>query len=132
MNHQTYSIFLDDERSVARIYPKNTKQFIKKMNLITCRSYKEAVALVEKQKKMPTYISFDNDLGQDWKGNVLKEGKDFAEWLIEADLDKKFTFDPTFSFFVHSANVIQSKEIEIKLTNYLRFKYPEWTNSEVF
>ncbi len=118
-----YSIFLDDERMPERIYPKNTEEFMRKNNMIICRSFDAAVALVKDKGNLPVYVSFDNDLGQDEEGNILLEGKDFAQWIIEQDLDGHYEIPEDFSFFVHSANVIQSKEIEIKLNNYLNFKF---------
>lgn len=118
-----YSIFLDDERMPERIYPKNTEKFMADHNMIICRSFDAAVSLVKEKGELPNYVSFDNDLGQDSEGNILLEGKDFAQWIIEQDLDGNYSIPKDFSFFVHSANVIQSKEIEIKLNNYLAFKF---------
>jgi hypothetical protein len=118
-----YSIFLDDERMPSQIYPKNTLDVMENKNMIICRSFEQAVKLVKEIGVLPFYISFDNDLGVDENGDILLEGKDFAQWLIDQDLDGHFEIQKDFSFFVHSANVIQSKEIKIKLNNYLNFKF---------
>jgi hypothetical protein len=117
-----YSIFLDDERMPERIYPKNTDEVMRKYNMVVCRSFEQAVNLIIDKGYFPTYVSFDNDLGQNESGNISLEGNNFAQWMIDQDLDKNYEIPENFSFFVHSANIIQSKEIEIKLNNYLKFK----------
>lgn len=117
-----YSIFLDDERLPSQIYPHNTEEVMQRYNMMICRSFEEATNLVRQKGCAPDYVSFDNDLGQDCDGNPLPEGNDFAQWLIDQDLDGVYPLPEHFSFFVHSANIVQSKEIKIKLDNFLMFK----------
>ena len=63
-------MFLDDIRVPIENYD------------IVVRSYDEAIELV-KQNGIPTFISFDHDLGCDEIGNILKSGYDFAKWLVD-------------------------------------------------
>jgi hypothetical protein len=102
-------LYLDDVRE-----PKNTFDKV-------VRSYEEAVEFVE-QNGIPSYISFDHDLGCNSDGSILKSGFDFAKWLVNTDLDKKHKFPKDFSFNVHSANPIGRNNIESILYNYLEFK----------
>ncbi len=64
----------------------------------------------------PGYVSFDNDLGYG-----LPEGRDFANWLIERDLDVG-GLPPDFNFYVHSQNPVARDAIERKLRAYLMHK----------
>ena len=85
------------------------------------RSFDEAVEFIRKYN-IPQYISFDHDLGCDKDGKLLKDGYDFAKWLIEIDLDNKFNFPNDFEYNVHSANPVGKHHIETILDNYLQFK----------
>lgn len=84
-------------------------------------SYDEAVDFV-KNNGIPSYISFDHDLGCDDFGIVLKSGYDFAKWLVEQSLDGVLEFPSDFTFDVHSANPIGRNNINAILNNYLNFK----------
>lgn len=118
-----YSIFLDDLRSVDMVYPSNSvdyENFIEDFHI--CRTMEQAVALIERKGYLPYYISFDNDLGEDSNGNPLKEGINFAHWIVESVLDEKYTLPKNFSFFVHSANSIAGPEIRFLLNNFMDFQ----------
>lgn len=135
MKPAPYSIFLDDLRSIDMVYKKpqsldgeqsvpeseafkdvTTMPFFKDFHM--CRTMEEAVALIEEKGMLPYYISFDNDLGQDENENPLKEGIDFAHWIVEQVLDGVYTLPDNFEFFVHSANTIAGPEIKILLDNF--------------
>lgn len=88
------------------------------------RSYDEAIKFVE-DNGIPTFISFDHDLGCDDKGNILKDGYDFAKWLIEMDMDGVHNIPDNFSFFVHSSNPSGKQNIASYLSNYLKHKRGE-------
>lgn len=64
----------------------------------------------------PTYVSFDNDLGEG-----CREGWEFAQWLIERDLDTG-NMPPEFDFFIHSQNPVRRLDIEARLNRYLAHK----------
>lgn len=102
-------MFLDDIR-----IPKNSYD-------ITVRSYDEAIRFIE-INGIPNFISFDHDLGCDNKGEILKNGYDFAKWLVRMDIENKYKFPKDFKFNVHSANPIGRNNIEAILNNYLQFK----------
>lgn len=133
MTNAPYSIFLDDLRSIDMVYkanqPNDSEQgtsglvgdvtsmpFLKDFHI--CRTMEEAVSLIEEKGMLPYYISFDNDLGQDEHGQPLKEGIDFAHWIVEQVLDGVYDIPANFEFFVHSANTIAGPEIKILLDNF--------------
>ena len=102
-------MFLDDIR-----VPKNDYDVI-------VRSFEEAINFV-KENGIPTYISFDHDLGCDEIGNILKSGYDFAKWLVDMDIENIHKFPNNFTFDIHSANPIGKNNIKSILNNYLLFK----------
>lgn len=82
------------------------------------RSFDEAVTYCS-INGCPSYISFDHDLGPD----PLKTGFDFANWLVETDLDMEGNWIPEdFEFNVHSANPVGASNIEGILKSYLNFR----------
>lgn len=132
MTNAPYSIFLDDLRSIDMVYkanqPNGSNSSAERVGDVTsmpffkdfhmCRTMEEAVALIEEKGMLPYYISFDNDLGQDEQGQPLKEGIDFAHWIVEQVLDGVYELPANFEFFVHSANTIAGPEIKILLDNF--------------
>ena len=102
-------LYLDDIRPL----PDNT--------YILARSYNEAITYVI-NNGIPDFISFDHDLGDDEKKNLLPSGYDFAKWLVEQDMNLNYLFPANFSFYVHSANPVGKKNIESYLNNYLYLK----------
>lgn len=80
------------------------------------RTYEEFVQYIQKYG-LPNYISFDNDLGLNEKGEVALDGYAAAKWLVyESDLDLR-----RLEFYVHSANPVAKKQIEGLLNNYIKF-----------
>ncbi len=102
-------MFLDDIR-----VPKNDYDVI-------VRNFEEAINFV-KENGIPTFISFDHDLGCDEMGNILKSGYDFAKWLVDMDIENIYKFPDNFTFDIHSANPIGKNNIKAILNNYLLFK----------
>jgi len=86
----SYKLFLDDLRVPTDVYPQtDNSSWVIVRNLT---DFKKAI----NEKGIPSYISFDNDLGES-----MEEGKDAAKWLVfekEADIRD-------MDFKVHSANV---------------------------
>ena len=103
----SYSLFLDDERFPANSFPPHGEGHI-------VRSYQEAVLFV-KENGMPSYITFDHDLGTELTGY------DFAKFLVEEDLNGN-SLPPNFSFAIHSANPVGANNITELLNSYLKFK----------
>ncbi|WP_323644693.1 cyclic-phosphate processing receiver domain-containing protein [Aliarcobacter butzleri] len=102
-------LYLDDIREL----PNNS--------YILVRSYNEAIQFI-KDNGIPSFISFDHDLGEDEFQNILPNGYDFAKWLVEMDMENIYTFPNDFSFYVHSSNIVGKKNIESYLNNYLSLK----------
>ncbi len=101
----SWKMFIDDER-----YPVDT-------SFVIVRSVLKAQECIAKNG-VPTYISFDHDLGEN-----TPTGFDLAKWLVEKDLDQNGGFlPPDFDFFVHSANPVGAQNIQGLLGGYLRFK----------
>jgi len=90
-------------------------------SFVIARSLDEARRLVL-QNDMPTFISFDHDLGIDDSGILLPSGYDFAKWLVESDLQKIIQIPDNFSFKVHSQNPVGAKNIEGLINGYLKSK----------
>jgi hypothetical protein len=105
MINSQYNMFLDDER-----FPKDPSR-----EWVIVRSFEEAVAHVE-HNGMPSYCSFDHDLG------LAESGYDFAKWIVEMDMSGTIELPPNFSFNVHSANPVGARNIECYLENYLDIK----------
>jgi len=105
----SYKIFLDDIRDVSMVYPELVNE-----DFVIVRTFEEFVAKVEADG-LPEFISFDNDLGEDENGNLLKDGYDAAKWLVyESGLDLK-----ELKYNVHSANPVASVQIQSLLDNYI-------------
>jgi hypothetical protein len=100
-----YKMYLDDIREPA-----------KSNDYVIIRTAEAAIEYIQNYG-MPTYISFDHDLGED-----IMSGYDFAKWLVEESLNGHLIFPKKFSFNVHSANPVGAANIEAILENYLKFK----------
>ena len=103
-------LFLVDIRSVDMVYDKSMEN-----DFDIVRSYDEFIEYIRKNG-LPHFISFDNDLGLDIKGEVAPDGYAAAKWLVyESGLDLK-----NLEFKVHSANPIASEQIRGLLNNYIK------------
>ena len=106
----SYYLFLDDVRTVKMVYPQ-----MQETDFVVVRDYETFVTNIL-QKGLPNFISFDNDLGLNSKGNVAKDGYDCAKWLVyQSNLNLK-----PLKFKVHSANPIAKIQIESLLNNYIK------------
>jgi hypothetical protein len=99
----TWRLFIDDER-----FPSS-----KDYDMIIARSMEEVKNLVS-DLGMPSFVSFDHDLGAD-----EPTGYDIAKWMVDMDMGGAAKFPGPFRFYVHSQNPIGKKNIESYLTNYL-------------
>lgn len=85
-------------------------------DFIIVRSFDEFKKCIN-EKGIPSFISFDNDLGEDENHHVLPDGYACAKWLVyESGLDLR-----DLKFHIHSANPVASKQIQSLLQNYIRF-----------
>ena len=99
----TYSVFLDDER-----YPPLGS------GMIIARDLHGFIELVQQRGELPSFISFDHDLGEN-----EPTGYDVAKWIVSADLDGSHRIPDDFGFYVHSMNPIGAENIRYLLRNYL-------------
>jgi hypothetical protein len=106
----TWNLFLDDER----FPPDDGREWMIARNI---RSALEMIIYMG----MPSYISFDHDLGED-----EPTGYELAKILVDDALDfpllSDHQFPEDFSFYVHSQNPIGKANIEGLLNNYLKHK----------
>jgi len=107
----SYTLFLDDIRTVDMVY----KTLIDN-DFIVVRNFEDFKNTII-EKGLPYFISFDNDLGQDDKGNIAPDGYAAAKWLVyESGLDIS-----NLKFNVHSANPVAADQIRGLLDNYIKF-----------
>ena len=103
----TWNLFLDDER----FPPDDGREWMIARNI---RSALEMIIYMG----MPSYISFDHDLGQN-----EPTGHDIAKLIVDWDMnDRYYSLPEDFSFYVHSQNPIGKANIEGLLNNYLKYK----------
>lgn len=105
-----YTLFLDDERM-----PPDAM----KGPVVIVRNVEDAKNMVV-LLGLPTFISFDHDLGEN-----QPTGHDFAKWLVDYDLSNNGgVFDIRlykngFQYYVHSQNPVGKANIEGLLEPYL-------------
>lgn len=101
-----YRIFLDDERMVHDVYKES-------YDFVTVRNLEEFKRVIF-DRGVPTFISFDHDLGEDEHGAVRPGGYDVAKWLVyEMELDIS-----EMDYKVHSWNIQTRDQISGLLDNW--------------
>lgn|SRR5690606_16070153 len=104
-------LFLDDVRTIDMVYDKSMEA---EFDIV--RTYTEFVNYI-KTNGLPSYISFDNDLGLGKDGKVAPDGLAAAKWLVyESGLDLQ-----NLKFKVHSANPVATEQIKGLLNNYIKY-----------
>jgi acyl CoA:acetate/3-ketoacid CoA transferase alpha subunit len=63
-----YKLFLDDLRTVQMVYANAQDG-----DFVVVRTYEAFVQCIT-DRGLPEFISFDNDLGEDERGNLLEDG----------------------------------------------------------
>lgn len=102
-------LFLDDIRTIEMVYDKSEAS-----NFDIVRNYEDFVEYIE-VNGLPNFISFDNDLGLNDKGEVALDGYAAAKWLVyKSGLDLR-----ELEFKVHSANPVAAEQIKGLLNNYI-------------
>ena len=103
-------LFLDDVRTLSMVYPNDLES-----DWDIVRNYDDFVNYIKKNG-LPIYISFDNDLGLNKKGQVALDGYAAAKWLVyDSGLDLR-----SLKYHVHSANPVAAEQIRGLLNNYLK------------
>ena len=98
----TWKMFLDDER-----YPVDD-------NWVIVRNKCEVLKAIS-DRGMPSFISFDHDLGEN-----EPTGYDIVKALVELDMDGEHKFPEGFSWYVHSQNPVGALNIDSYLSNYYK------------
>lgn len=113
----TWNLFIDDERSPHEVFwaDSGTLARYHEQEWEVARSLPQVAAAIKRNGKMPSFISFDHDLGQ-----FCKTGYEIAKWLCDLDMQQWYRFPKGFDFFVHSQNPVGKKNIEAYLINYFR------------
>ena len=101
-------LFLDDER-----YPPGDGT-----GWVVVRNVGDAIKCVE-TNGFPSFVSFDNDLG-----DQQLEGRYFAAWLLELDMDTGSMPD-NFEYYVHSQNVDAASRIRSRIDGHLAERHRE-------
>jgi len=104
-NYKSYPMFVDDERFPPNNFPKEG---------VVIRSTEAFINYVS-HNGMPTFISFDHDLG----GNDT--AMNIVNYIIDRDLHLG-DIPKGFTFFVHSQNPVGKSNIEKKLNSYLEYR----------
>lgn len=97
----SYKLFLDDERE-----PVTDDWFI-------ARTSTQAIEVVQTMG-MPTFISFDHDLGGD--DTAIK----FINWMTDEAIDDYLRFPSDFDYDIHSQNPIGAGNIRSKMDQLLK------------
>jgi len=103
----SYKIFLDDERYPDWIYNTNNDDWVIVRDM---DEFKTAI----KERGLPNFISFDNDLGNFESGVAKPEGVDVVKWIV---FEKEFDISD-MNFKVHSANTARQNYIFGTMTNW--------------
>lgn len=105
----TWNLFIDDER----FPPSDGREWV---------IARDGSQVVDEMlnRGMPSYISFDHDLGPN-----SGTGYDIVKLLVDVDMrttEEQYRFPQDFDFYVHSQNPIGKTNIESYLKNYLAHK----------
>lgn len=102
----SYKMFLDDIRDVDQYYPDE--------EFVVVRNCQEAMEYVI-EHGLPSFVSFDHDLGDVETGEVELTGYSFAKFLVNYMLDNQIA--TPFDYYVHSANPVGAMNIMSYLEN---------------
>jgi hypothetical protein len=118
----TWNLFIDDERYLDDVTwaPWEVREKYRNEQWVIVRNVASACSEIV-NRGMPSFISFDHDLGQD-----QPSGYELVKILIADALDypdqEEYQFPKDFSFYVHSQNPIGKASIEALINGYMEFK----------
>ena len=115
----TWNLFLDDERSPNEVFWADRDMLSRyhEEEWVIARSLPQVAIAIKERGCLPSFISFDHDLGEHHS-----TGHDIAKWLVDLELGGMYQFPEGFDFFVHSQNPIGKANIEGLLNGYLKAK----------
>jgi len=103
----SWNLFIDDERDP----PNDGRKWVVARNML------EFQLKAIEHGSMPSFISFDHDLGEN-----QPTGYDIAKFIVECDLAGDATLPKDFDYYVHSQNPIGKANIEGYIDGYLKAK----------
>ena len=111
-----WNCFIDDERVPRDAYWANWhKSFLDgSIEFVIARTFEEFQEQVEKHGTLPSYISFDHDLG-DFQTNGYEISRHIADWIM----DRKYALPADFGYEVHSQNPVGKVNIQRFLENFI-------------
>lgn len=116
-----WNLFIDDERGLEDVKwaPCDIREKYYNEEWVIARTHNEVINSIEKMGCMPSFVSFDHDLGDFENGDGYK----IAKYLVDLDMyTDNYNFPNDFCYFVHSKNPIGKENIESYLGNYLRIR----------
>lgn len=114
----SWNLFIDDERDMADVKWASAEMQNKYHNeeWTICRSHMQVISAIY-ENGMPTFISFDHDLGEN-----ESTGHAIAKWIVHLDMESSVKIPDNFDFYVHSMNPIGKANIEGLLNGYLEHR----------
>lgn len=108
MENSGYKIFFDDIRTVEMVYgPGKNEEFEVVRNV---EDFKELI----EERGIPSFISFDHDLGLDSDGNIAEDAYDAVKWMVyDKEYDLRY-----MQFGVHSDNPVGAENIMKLIRNW--------------
>jgi hypothetical protein len=115
----TWNLFIDDERNLEDVTwaPWEVRAKYRDEEWHIARNHDDVIRLIE-ENGMPSYVSFDHDLGVFENGDGYK----IAKYLVDLDMYTTYIFPANFDFYVHSKNPIGKANIEGYLNAYFKLK----------
>lgn len=111
----SYTLFLDDIR-----FPEDVRyDYDTYSNIIICRNVDDAIWTV-RQRGVPSFISFDHDLGDFDSHRVEKTGALFARWLCDYIINQNLPLPDKFNYYVHSMNPVGARNIQAYMDNFVK------------
>ena len=103
-----YKMFIDDGRTPDFL---SRSGFVRSsyIDMVVVRSSAAAISMME-ELGVPSFISFDHDLGGD------DTARRVVNWMMNALMDEKIVLPDDFDFFVHSQNPVGAKWIVDMMT----------------
>lgn len=115
-----WNLFIDDERNLEDVTwaPWQVREKYRNEKWVICRSRRDVIHAIM-TRGMPSFISFDHDLGEGEDNNGHAIARSIVDWDMN---DEKYTLPSDFDFYVHSQNPIGKANIEGLLSNYLKVR----------
>lgn len=104
---KAYRMFIDDER-----WPVTNDG-----DMVIVRNPTQFIDAIVKNGGMPTFITFDHDLGEG-----VGTGYDIAHLIVNLDMSGAYPIPEGFTYDIHSQNPIGADNIRNLLDNYMKVR----------